>query len=166
MRVEYINPFISAVQNTFKTMLDCDVHRGVPVLKEGICPRFEVSGIIGLSGLAIGTVVLSLSESVALKAASTMLMCETSTVDNDVIDAVGELTNMVAGSAKAKLSQYSLMVSLPNVIIGQNVEIRFPSNVTPISVPFTSPWGGLTLDVGLVAIAEPIAQPIAEPLAV
>ena len=98
----------------------------------------------------MGTVVLNLSKEVALNAASAMLMCEKTDLDADVIDAVGELTNMVAGAAKSKLEEFRLAVSLPNVVTGQAHGIHFPSNVTPICVPFTRP-GPERLEVGLRA---------------
>jgi chemotaxis protein CheX len=112
--------------------------------------------VVGLSGKAVGTVVLSLSQQVAIQAASHMLMCENTEVNADVIDAVGELTNMVAGSAKAQLAQYQLMVSLPNVITGLGHEVRFPSDVKPICVPFSTKWGALALEVGFTLVREPM----------
>jgi len=148
MRVEYINPFISSLANTFRTMLGCEVRRREISLKPDRTPLHEVSGVIGLSGGAAGTVVLSLSKSVALKAASTLLMYEASEIDDDVVDAVGELTNMVAGGAKAQLAEFDLSVSLPSVITGRGHEIRFPSDVTPICVPFETDWGSLAVEVG------------------
>jgi chemotaxis protein CheX len=156
MRVEYINSFISSLDHTFKTMLDCEVERGQPALKDNTAPKFDISGVIGLSGKAVGTVVLSFSEEVALKAASHMLMCENTEINDEVVDAVGELTNMVAGGAKAQLAEYQLAVSLPNVITGRNHEVRFPSDVKPISVPFSTKWGPLTLEVGLSPVREPV----------
>ena len=157
MRVEYINPFITSLSNAFLTMLGCEVHRGPISLKDDHSPKYDISGIIGLSGKAIGTVVLSLSEAVAVKAASTMLMCDMDEINDDVIDAVGELTNMVAGAAKAELEEYELMVSLPNVITGRNHDVRFPSDVPPICVPFKTDWGNLALEVGFAPIREPVA---------
>lgn len=155
MQVEYINPFIAAMTNAFMTMLGCELKRGQLSLKDENSPKYEVSGIVGLSGKAVGTVVMGLSESVALKATSAMLMCETKTIDDDVVDAVGELTNMVAGAAKAELEKYELMVSLPNVITGRDHNVRFPSDVTPICVQFTSEWGDLALEVGFAPVREP-----------
>ena len=158
MRVEYINPFITSLNTTFRTMLNCETRRGQICLRTAECARHEVSGVIGLSGRAVGTVVLSLSKEVALKAASTMLMTEATTIDDDVLDAVGELTNMVAGAAKSALEQYEMMVSLPNVITGRDHEVHFPSNVTPICVPFDTDWGSLSLEVGLAAVREPVGM--------
>ena len=155
MRVEYINPFIGALKNTFGTMLGREVERGEIYLKDDNSPKYQISGVIGLSGKAVGTVVMSLSRDVALQAASTMLMTEATELDDDVLDAVGELTNMVAGGAKAELEEYKLTVSLPNVITGRDHDVHFPSHVTPICVPFTSDWGPLSLEVGLAPVMEP-----------
>lgn len=156
MKVEYINPFLSSLANAFDTMLGCQVTRKDLCLKNGAAPAHDVSGVIGLSGRAVGMVVLSLSKEVAIKAASTMLMIEAAELDNDVIDAVGELTNMVAGAAKAELEEYELSISLPSVVTGKNHEVRFPSNVTPICVPYDTPWGPLTLEVGFVPKQDPV----------
>ncbi len=158
MRIEYINPFIVALKNTFSTMLNCETRRGEISLKEADSSAlYEISGTIGLSGKAAGTVVVSLSTPVALKVASVMLMCEATSIDEDVIDAVGEITNMVAGSAKAELEEYQLAISLPSVITGSQHSVHFPSNVTPICVPFDSDWGPLMLEVGLAEVAVPVS---------
>jgi len=155
VKVEYINPFITSLINVFDTMVGCKVRREDVSLKEDKNPKHEVSGVIGLSGNAKGTVVLSISKAVALKAASAMLMEEMTELNGEVVDAVGELTNMVAGRAKAELEEYSLSVSLPNVVTGRDYEIRFPSNATPLCVLFASDWGPLSLEVGLSPVPQP-----------
>ena len=151
MKAEYINPFLQATKNAFQTMLECPLERGQVGLLDPAQKSFDICGVIGLSGKAIGTVVLNLSTDVALKATSKLLMADATEVNSDVFDAVGELTNMVAGGAKAQLEQLELSISLPTVISGSSHEIHFPSNVTPISIPFSSPWGPLSVDVGLAS---------------
>ena len=155
MQAEHINPFLRSLVNTFSTMLNCEARRGEIVLASLDERHFPISGVIGLSGKAVGTVVINLSEEVALKAASAMLMTEVTSLDDDVLDAVGELANMVAGQAKAELEEYDLSVSLPNVITGENHEIRFPSAANPISVPFDTDFGPLRLEVGLESVHQP-----------
>jgi chemotaxis protein CheX len=155
MRVEYINPFVKSLSTTFSTMLNCTATRGAIKLKQDRCASYEISGVIGLSGKAVGTAVVSLSREVALKATSAMLMTDATEIDSDVIDAVGEIANMVAGAAKAELSEYELSISLPSVITGKGHEVRFPSNVTPICVPFETEWGQLNLEVGLAEVDVP-----------
>ncbi len=155
MQVEHINPFITALVNTFQTMLSCEARRGTLAVKQDSRAAHDVSGVIGLSGRAVGTVVVSFSTEVALKAASTMLMMESTEIDDDVLDAVGELTNMVAGAAKAELEEYEMMVSLPNVITGPAHEVHFPSEVTPIGIAFDTDFGPISLEVGLSQVREP-----------
>lgn len=156
MRVEYIQPFISSLQNAFQMMVGCTPQRCGLRLCDGQCPTHEISGVIGLSGRAAGMAILSFSPELALRATSVMLMCEATEVDSDVVDAVGELANMVAGAAKAELEEYELSVSLPNVVIGRGHQIRFPSNVTPICIPFETEFGPLTLEVGLTDLRAPV----------
>jgi chemotaxis protein CheX len=156
MRAEYINPFISSLVRIFQQMLSCEAKRGAPFIPAANQRRHAISGTIGLSGMAVGTVVVNLPRSVALKAAKTMLMTDTDPAEADLIDAIGELTNMIAGAAKAQLEECELAVSLPNVITGENHAIHFPSNVAPICVPFETPWGPVVLEVGLTAVTAAV----------
>ena len=149
MKAEYINPFVSSIINVFKIMLDCDLCRGALALKTSSQPSHEISGIIGLSGKAKGTVVLSLDREAALQAAAHLLGERPADINAEVTDAIGELTNMIAGQAKAQLEHLAMSISLPTVITGTGHHIDFPSHATPITVPFTSAWGDVILEVGL-----------------
>jgi len=149
MKAEYINPFLASAMAAFETMLGCTLTRGTPYVKNGAQPEHEVSGVIGLSGKAQGTVVLSLSRDAAINAAGELLGERPSEVNGEVTDAVGELTNIIAGGAKAKLEHLDLSVSLPTVIAGKHHSVEFPRKVTPICIPFESQWGLITVEVGL-----------------
>ena len=148
IRVEFINPFIVAVSKTLETMAGCKVTREPPQLKKGRAALYHVSGIIGLSGVIVGTVVLTMSEALAMKCASEMLMEEFTEMNDDVFDAVGELTNVIAGNAKAQLEDYKLNLSLPNVIFGRDTELRFPERCQPISIPFQTDFGPMAIEIG------------------
>lgn len=154
MKAEHINPFLAATVNVFQTMLNCPLTRGEPFLKGGTQPQFDVSGVIGLSGTAKGTVVLSFCREAALQAAGAMLGERPDSINADVRDAIGELTNMIAGSAKAKLEEFALSVSLPTVITGKGHCIDFPRQITPMCIPFDSPWGPVAVEVGLTDSAQ------------
>ena len=148
VRVEFINPFIIAVSKTLETMVGCRVMREPPQIKKEKSALYPVSGIIGLSGAIVGTVVLTMSETLALKSASAMLMEEYAELNHDVFDAVGELTNVIAGNAKAQLEEYKLSLSLPNVIYGKDAELRFPERCQPISIPFQTDYGPMAIEIG------------------
>lgn len=149
MDVSYINPFIQAAQNVFRTVLDCDIERRQVMAKDDSAPTFDVSAVIGLSGKARGAVAFSVSDSVAFMVVKAMLEVEVDAIDSDVVDAIGELANMIAGGAKTALSNYEMSISLPNVVVGKGHCIDFPSRVRPICVLFETPAGPISLEVGL-----------------
>ncbi len=152
MKVEYINPFLTATLVVFETMLGYTLTRKEPFIKNGTKSEHEISGMIGLSGKAKGTVVLSLEKSAALKIAECMLEEKFEDLNADVTDAVGELTNMIAGHAKAQLEELQMGMSLPSVIKGKGHTVEFPRNVTPICIPFGCDWGTVVLEVGLTEV--------------
>jgi chemotaxis protein CheX len=159
MNVEYINPFVLSVINVFQTMVGIELTRGQPFVKEGFQPRHDISGIIGLSGKAKGTIVLCLEREMALLTTAALLgeELESTQITADVIDAVGELANMIAGGAKAKLAQFEMSVSLPSVITGKGHCIEFPSRTQPICIPFTAEAGNLDVEVGLIEVPQEAA---------
>ena len=68
--------------------------------------------------------------------------------DETVSDAVSELVNIVAGAAKAQISESigeTLNLSLPVVFRGANYEIYSPSNALWLEIPFSSDLGDFTL---------------------
>jgi chemotaxis protein CheX len=156
MQVELINPFVSAANNVFQTMLNCELARGTLGIKRNNTPEFEVSGLIGLSGNCQGMVVFSLGRDTALKATEIMLGQRPDSLNRDVVDAVGELANMIAGAAKSQLDRYNLSVSLPSVICGKHHSINFPSTSTPISLPFQSKIGPVCIEVGLAELEQSV----------
>jgi chemotaxis protein CheX len=152
MDVGYVNPFINSTINTFKTMLSVDANPGKPILKKDDTHIYDVSGIIGLSGSAQGAITLSFPKAVALKIVSKLLQTEVKVVGPELSDGIGELTNIVAGSAKAELASttnHSLSISLPNVVVGRNHTVTRPSHLPGILVPFSSPLGDFAMEVSL-----------------
>jgi chemotaxis protein CheX len=149
MNCDYFEPFRDSAISTFAAMLGCTLSPRKPHPRTSETPQHDVSGIIGLSGKAKGMVVLCLSREAALAASGAMLGEQPSDVNPDVVDAVGELTNIIAGVAKAKLEHLQLGVSLPTVILGKQHVLEFPQRVTPICIPYDCPWGYVAIEVGL-----------------
>ncbi len=146
--VDYINPVIAATKNVFDTMLQVTPKRTGLRLKTDNVPEYEVSAVIGLTGHVQGTIVLSFAEEVALAVPERMIGVPSETINEEVCDAIGELANMVAGSAKAKLADLELSLGIPNVVTGQGHVVHFPSDVTPICVSFECDLGRFSIEVG------------------
>lgn len=147
VKVEHINPFVTATMETFLTMVKATIVPGKIFLVKGAKLHHDISGIIGLSGGAKGTIALSFPKLTALKTVSQLIEEKVVTIDDIVKDAVGELANIVAGAAKKDLSQYDISISLPTVVIGEGHELQGGKEVIPMAVPFDSPLGIFSLIV-------------------
>ena len=148
--VDYVNPFIRSTIAVYRTMLNCEIQQGEAVRNEHFQPQHDISGVIGLTGDVSGTVILSVSSDVALNATEALLGFRPDAVNEDVVDAVGELTNMIAGGAKTELTSFNMCLALPAVISGANHVVSFGSQVRPVFLPFTTPWGEFSVEVGFV----------------
>lgn len=162
MDAALITPFINSTVNVFETMLGCTPQRTDLTITETIQNQHDITGVIGLSGRASGSVVISMEKSVALSAAEAMLAEKCEEVDESVIDVVGELTNMIGGNAKSRLPEYEMNLALPTVITGKEHAIRFASEVSPVLISFTSEWGEFTIEVALKE--DPQAATTAKPV--
>ncbi|KAA0257738.1 chemotaxis protein CheX [Deferribacter autotrophicus] len=138
MKAEHINPFIESTLAVFETMLGLRPKKEELFIKKDDEPSFDISGIIGLTGQAVGSVVISFPESLALKVVSKFIGEDKKSVDDEVVDAVGELINMIAGGAKKIFTDKGLKfkISIPNVVTGKGHKIKRPSNVPCLGVKF------------------------------
>lgn len=139
----------------FATMLNCELTPGTPQILERLKPHHEISGVIGISGELSGTVILSTDRGVAEKATQVMFDTTGDVSDDEIIDVIGELTNMVAGGAKAELELANMCLALPAVIMGTDHCIALGSRVEPVLLPFASKWGPLAVQFGFL---EPAGQ--------
>ncbi len=144
---DYINPVLASAKATFETILGCTPKRSGMELASATA-KYDVSAIIGITGSATGTVVVSLSAEAAFAALERMVGVKPDTIDGDVLDAVGEVCNMIAGGAKSKLDSHQLAISIPNMVSGPGHQIHYPSNVQPIRLQFESEIGPFCIDVG------------------
>jgi chemotaxis protein CheX len=97
MKPEQIDSFLNSTVSTFDAMLGCTLIPREPFVRRRCQPEHEVCGIIGLSGKAKGTVMLCLGRDAALSVTGAMLGMTVTEIDSNVTDAIGELTNIIAG---------------------------------------------------------------------
>ena len=99
----------------------------------------EVSVVIGLVGKRNGTVTLNLSERAVLLLANRFVDANHEEVNGQVLDAVGEITNIVAGRLKGELSDPEFGVSnisCPSIIIGADYHVYQFRGFQTVSVEF------------------------------
>ncbi len=130
-------------------MIGIDVQMSTPIIKKTSEHHYDVSGVIGLSGEAQGTIALSFAKITSLKVVSKMTGMDLKIVGADLTDGIGEIANIVAGYAKQYLTEYKISISLPNVVIGKSHELAAPSGVPTIVVPYTCEFGQFAVEVAL-----------------
>lgn len=102
-------------------------------------PNIALMGIIGMSGKNTGFLTVSLSEYVATQAISGLLQETRTTIDSQVIDGVGELTNIIAGGIKSRLANTPwqfLSITVPSVIIGADYSLSFIKGIEYVALSF------------------------------
>ena len=138
MQTIYINPFLKGAMNVIKIMASISPKPGKPYIKKDKLSVGDISGIIGLTGSKQGSVVVSFTKECALKVISSMMMKEYTDLCDEVIDAVGEITNMISGNARKHLAELDLKfeAGIPTVVTGKGHEISNLCNGTCIVIPF------------------------------
>ncbi|MBM4056486.1 MAG: chemotaxis protein CheX [Planctomycetes bacterium] len=136
-----------ATKTLFETMIMLDLKYDESSLVDETQIKTDVIGMVSFTGKYHGVIGLFCSKKFALKVASTMLMTELNEFTHDVKDAVGEISNMIAGNVKTKLTaQYGDMnLSIPIVIAGEGLSITAVNNHpvvadTTLSCFSKDPW--------------------------
>ncbi len=137
---KYVQPFIDTCVTVFQDFINLKANPQVPYfIEKAESTNWDISGIIGLSGEAQGAVSISMKQDFAIQV-SNLLTGEThNELDEMVIDAVGEIINIIAGNVKKDLEEmFRLVISLPTIVKGANHETFWPSqNARAICIPFT-----------------------------
>ncbi len=149
MDVKVVNPFIDATLNVLETMAYTKAEAGKPYVKQDQVAKGDVSAVIGLLGDVSGTVSVSFEETCVLPLVSSMLGEEIKEMNNEINDAVGEITNMISGQARLALEELgrSLRAAIPIVIAGKNHSITHMTNYPVIAIPFSTKNGKFTIEV-------------------
>lgn len=150
MNVEFINPFLSSLVNVLSTMANTTVTPGQPKVKKDEIARGDVSGLIGMVGTQVkGSFSISFEESLALEIMFRMLGERPKTINNDVTDMVGEITNMVTGGAKRILGEkgYEFTMATPVVVSGKGHTITHKCEGPKVLMPFDSEFGKVHIEV-------------------
>lgn len=157
-----INSFvIAAVREVFKTMAQMNIDEAsgsngeetpqAPMKMEGI------TGGVSFTGRMTGTLYLNISDQLAKNVASRIMGGDTSGLDDDVInDVVGELTNMVTGNVKSRMTDqgYGCVLSIPSVIRGKDFTIDSPEQDLALNEGFKITDSGEEVKVCVFARLE------------
>ncbi len=151
MDVKLINPFINATLNVLETMAFIKPEAGKPYLKKDKVAQGDVSGVMGFTGETNGTMSITFDELCILKIVSNMFGEEMKEINNEIADAVGELTNIISGQARKELEEIGKVFhgAIPSVVTGKSHKLESMTKGPKIAIPFKTDFGSFTIEVCL-----------------
>lgn len=144
-----------ATHEVFATMLNTEIAPGPTLTEKAVAvaaaPASGVVSLVGLAGSWAGTGSLACTGPLACKLASLFLMGEYDFMDDEVLDAVGEISNMIIGNVKTILEEKAgpMGLSTPTVIFGRNFQTRSSRNHEWTVVPFSVDGESLFVQMSL-----------------
>ncbi len=149
--MELSDPFISAIVNAFDMLLgaearlnhDLDTSKKNGKLK-------DVTGVVGFAGPSTaGSLAIRIPGETALTIYSAMIGTDHDELNHEVLDGIGELANIVAGSVKTGFSHHDveINITLPSVIVGNDVRVAFLADSKVDALPFETDLGWIVMEV-------------------
>ncbi|MBM3737265.1 MAG: chemotaxis protein CheX [Acidobacteria bacterium] len=160
-REQIAETMIAATNDVFAMMLGVDVAVGAPGYDHrGSGPNRGVVALVGLAGTWAGTGTINCTPEQACWLASQMLGQEFPAVNEDVLDAVGEIANMVIGNIKTSLEEAlgPIGLSVPTVVYGRNFATRSVGKQSWTVVEFGCGAGSVSVGV-MISQVQPSGVP-------
>ena len=120
---------IASTQEIFSTMIPMEIKFEDSYYQKEDMISTDVMSMVSFTGEHSGIVAVFCSTEIALKITSSMLGMEITEFDQDTKDAIGEVTNMIAGSLKNKVVDKfgEMHLSVPIVVAGAGLTISSTS---------------------------------------
>ena len=124
-----VEDIVSCTNEVFSTMIPMEIKADGSFYQKEDMIATDVISLVSFTGEHSGIIAVFSSKEIALKITTNMLGIEVSRIDQDVKDAMGELTNMIAGTIKNKVFETfgAMHLSVPIVIAGADLSISSTS---------------------------------------
>lgn len=129
---------IDSTNEVFETMIFRSLNQGVPIEGDALRPRSNVVATVSFAGAESGIVAFYSTKDAAFEIAGALLGMDPAEVNADMPDAIGELTNMIAGALRTKMTDAGspCAMSIPTVTVGSDFYTRYVSDVRRVLCPF------------------------------
>lgn len=152
--VEMAHVLVRVAVDVFDTMVGLPLVPAGDPEEGGIRPGATVVGTVGFAGSANGLVSVGTTRAAALAITGALLGADAAAVADDMPDAFGEVTNMVAGAFRTRMAANGngWSITMPMVTAAENMTVKYSSSATRVVCPFT--LGEHALFVELVLQAQ------------
>jgi chemotaxis protein CheX len=141
--VDIAKHFVGAATVTLYTMAGIIITPGKFFVKHDHKALGCITATISVTGHKHGTIVVSFDRGSAVALVQGMLGDDVEDMERDMQDAVGEITNMISGQARAAIAEagIALQASTPTVMVGDDLQIEYTAQAPIIVIPFTTRAG-------------------------
>lgn len=135
---DMILQLVESTSEVFSTMVFRKLEQTTPVEGSALRPKSNVVGIVGFGGSISGLIAFYSTLDAAQEIVGSMLGMEPEQVNGEMPDAIGEVTNMIAGGFRLRMAERgeTLAISIPSVTVGSDFYTRFASDVSRVMCPF------------------------------
>jgi chemotaxis protein CheX len=132
-----------ATHEVFETMVNTTLDARSATKGGVMTAPCGVLGVIAFAGDYSGSVSFYSSEDTALKVTSAMMGMPATEVNGEMADAVGEITNMIAGTFRTKMATRGTRwaISTPSVTVGWQLRTKHYGTVHTGLCEFAMPSG-------------------------
>ena len=150
MEVTLVNPFVEGALHILDTTAFVKVKPETPFLKKDTGSNGDITGILEITGDLQGSAAISFSEKCILGIVSAMFGEDMLEINEEIIDAVGEISNMIAGHVTTKIAELDKKVKVKFVKVCQGAD----QNIDHIKeggeilvLPFRTTKGKMVIEV-------------------
>ncbi len=150
MEVTLVNPFVEGALHILDTTAFVKVKPETPFLKKDTGSNGDITGILEITGDLQGSAAISFSEKCILGIVSAMFGEDMVEINEEIIDAVGEISNMIAGHVTTKIAELDKKVKVKFVKVCQGAD----QNIDHIKeggeilvLPFRTTKGKMVIEV-------------------
>lgn len=136
----FINSFVEGVIKTLENMAQTTAKPGRPSIAKNTEFQCDILGVIDIhSGPLHGTLYLCFPRQTVFKIIECMIDEIHTEMNEQVVDAVGEITNMIYGQAKTNLNEmgFEFEMAIPKVALPPYNQLS-PNGRTALQLPFST----------------------------
>jgi chemotaxis protein CheX len=150
MDVTFVNPFVEGALHILDTTAFVKVKPEAPFLKQDSRPQGDISGVLEIAGDLKGSAAISFSERCILGIVSAMFGEDMTEINDEITDAVGEISNMIAGHVTTKIAEMDKKVKVKFVKVcagaDENIE-HINGGAHVLALPFRTTKGRMVIEV-------------------
>ncbi len=150
MDASLVNPFIEGTLHILDTTAFVKVRPEPPFIKKNRTALGDISGYLEISGDLTGSAAVSFSEKSILGIVSAMFGEDMTEINDEIKDAVGEISNMVAGHVTTKLAELNkkVKVKFKEIKMGKDTLIPHIDGAKYVlALPFKTTKGKVVIEV-------------------